>query len=77
MSAPNSNTAWHQYTGTPTTNTTAGWSRDRLFDLTAQHFDRFVPVRPKGSRDKDGKPTDKLPWAGYCLLYTSPSPRDS
>lgn len=65
MSAPNSNTAWHQYTGTPTTNTTAGWSRDRLFDLTAQHFDRFVPVRPKGSRDKDGKPTDKLPWAGY------------
>lgn len=66
MSTFNStNTAWHQYTGTPTTNATAGWSRDRLLDLTAQHFDRFVPVQPKGSRGKDGKPADKQPWGGY------------
>ena len=38
-----------------------------------------VKVRCLGfhSEDKNDIPTADLPWAHVCLLYTSPSPRDT
>ncbi|OFO33579.1 hypothetical protein HMPREF3048_10565 [Corynebacterium sp. HMSC075D04] len=59
------NTAWHQYTGTPNTAIASLWPQDKKFDLTAQHFNKFVPVNPAGTLTKDGAPADKQPWGGY------------
>ena len=73
MSESHSNTpTWHKYDNTPDTDTAQSWGADGQFWEAAEHFDKFVVVKGKGSGGNDTD-AEKHPTAGT----TSAKPTDA